>query len=201
MEALQVRTIDCLIALISKRNIDRILMQTCQHKCIQLLTALFIRGNQDLCNRIINFCLILLCRKISINRSAHRRQGGLRVIRSSPADIKYHIEISSLHAITVRLLFLSMDVQGDTQLLVFALEIFRNCFFRHTVTVIKQLQFHFLAVFFTYAVSSQRPACFLQHLRCFFHIILIWGQIDIAVRNGRCKQCICRLFQTIENTL
>ena len=93
-----------------------------------------------------------------------------------------------------------MNVQGDTQLLVFALEVLRNRFFRHTIAVIKQLQFHFLAVFFTYAVSSQRPACFLQHLRCFFHIILIWGQIDIAVRNGRCKQCIRRLFQTIKNT-
>ena len=118
-------------------------MQTGQHKCIQLLTLLFIRGNQDLCNRIIDICLIfqsLLCRKISINRSAHRRQGGLRVIRSSPADIKYHVKVSSLHTITVRLFFLSMNVQGDTQLLVFALEVLRNRFFRHTIAVIKQLQ-------------------------------------------------------------
>ena len=91
MESFQIRTVDRLVALISERNVYRILMEPCQNKRIKILAFLLIRGYKNVCDRLIDLRLVFktkLCRIISVYRSTHCRKGRLRIIRGTPADIE-----------------------------------------------------------------------------------------------------------------
>ena len=113
VEALHIGTINGLVALIGQRNVNRVLMQMGQNVGVKLLASVLVGGDEDLGDGFINFCLIIQAKLgclVTVYRRAHRCQRGLRVVRGSPADVEYHIEITGLHVIAVGLLLLAVDV-------------------------------------------------------------------------------------------
>ena len=88
-------------------------MKSCQNECIEFLTFCLIGGHKNICDRLVDICLVLkteLCGIVTVNRRAHSRKGRLRVIRRTPADIEYHVKVSCLHVIAVGLFFLPVYV-------------------------------------------------------------------------------------------
>ena len=113
VEALHIGTINGLVALIGQRNVNRILMQMAQNVGVKLLASVLISGDQDLGDGFVNLGFIIQAKLgciVTVYRRAHGCQRGLRIIRSAPADVEYHIEITGLHVIAVGLLLLAVDV-------------------------------------------------------------------------------------------
>ena len=59
MEALKIRTVDRLIALICERNVYRVLMESCQDKCVEFLAFCLIGGYKNIRDRLVDIRLIL----------------------------------------------------------------------------------------------------------------------------------------------
>ena len=113
MEALHIGTINGLVALIGQRNVNRVLMQMGQNIGVKLLTSVLVGGDEDLSDGFVNLGFIIQAKLgcvVTVYRRTHRCQRGLWIIRGTPADVEYHIEITSLHVVAVGLLLLTVDV-------------------------------------------------------------------------------------------
>ena len=113
VEAFHIRAVDCLIALIGQWNINGIFVEMGQNIGIKFLASVFICGDQDLGNGIIDFCFIIQTKLrciVTIYMSALGSKRGMWIVWCTPADIEYHIKITCFHIITVGLLLFPVDV-------------------------------------------------------------------------------------------
>ena len=72
--ALQRRGVERFVGLIGQGQVDCILMQTGQHELIQFLPLCLVGRGQDICDSLIDLCLIrqaLLRRIVAVDRCTH----------------------------------------------------------------------------------------------------------------------------------
>ena len=71
VEAFHIGTIDCFVAFISQRNVNCVFMEMSQNVGVKFLASVFICGDQNLSNSIIDLCFIIqteLCCIIAVYR-------------------------------------------------------------------------------------------------------------------------------------
>ena len=143
----------------------------------------------------------LLCGIVTVDGLSHARERGHRIVRHTPDDVEDDVEVARLHVVTVGLLFLSCNVEFDTELRILCLQVLRGGLFHDRIDVVEEVETELLPVLLAHTVRAHRPARLLDELSGGIGIVLVLHHVDVRIRHILCKERLCGRLKTIENIL